>query len=109
MSATIVVVNGVLEPDGTVHLDELPELCPGPVSVAIKRIEEPDSGPFALLKHESQGVQQEARRPVRLPDAPWLDESSSAPLDLPRPSRQRPVQVRRGSKRAPMLLLSESS
>ncbi len=59
------VYDGILEADGTIHLDRPPEVPPGPVQVTLRaRIANGKNDPL-------------------LPDPPWPDESISAPCDLP--------------------------
>jgi len=53
-----------------------------------------------LIANETRYSRSEAER---LPDVPWLDDSISAPFDLPRPGVAERVQPRPVSKRLPEL------
>jgi len=70
------IYDGVLEADGTIHLDQTPELTPGPVRVAL-RPRLPSAASDLLL-----------------PDPPWPDESIPAPCDLPMFGRRERVTLR---------------
>ena len=63
-TASTVVLEGDLRPDGTIALDRFPPLPPGRVRVTVQVIEPPP--PVAIL-----------------PDLPWLDDCISVPFDLP--------------------------
>jgi hypothetical protein len=67
------VYDGVLDADGTIHLDHPPEVRPGRVHVTVRP----------------------AARDFMLPDPPWPDESIPAPFDLPMPGPIRRIQTRR--------------
>ncbi|MBX9584961.1 MAG: hypothetical protein K2X87_32045 [Gemmataceae bacterium] len=69
---------GTLRPDGAVILDEPPPLAPGRVRVALRPLPA-----------------------VRLPDPPILDESISAPFDLPYEGPVTPVIAERIDYRYP--------
>ena len=77
------VYDGVLEADGTIHLDHPPELRPGRVRVAVR--------PVVAL----------AASGVLLPDAPWEDESIPAPCDLPIAGPRKTIHPRPGQVRLP--------
>jgi hypothetical protein len=55
-------LEGILQPDGSLILDEKPILPPGRVRVALQPLPESPTGA------------------ARMPDAPWLDDSISSPL-----------------------------
>ena len=42
-----------------------------------------------------------AKKPLRLPDQPWLDQSLPVPFDLPRPAGARPIETRQATERLP--------
>jgi hypothetical protein len=44
MSSAPVVVRGTLQPDGSLRLDETPDLPPGPVVVTLRAVAEPVQG-----------------------------------------------------------------
>jgi len=83
-----IVVRGILQPDGTVNLEESPNLPPGPVQVTLQQI---------------------PRQIHRLPDPPLEDPSALPPLDLPRMGPIRPVHPVRVTKRLPDLPLDENT
>jgi hypothetical protein len=64
-TGSAVVIKGTLRRDGTIELEHRPEMGPGPVLVRLEPLGPPGAGAFCL------------------PDAPWLDESTPAPTDLP--------------------------
>lgn len=64
-----VIVFGTLHPDGTIRLDPLPPMPPGPVQVTIRRVQ----------SHQ------------RLPDSPVDDLENTPPVDLPRMGALRSV------------------
>jgi hypothetical protein len=67
MITNAVEIEGTLQSDGRIVLDQRPKNIPvGRVRVVLQ-----------ALADERKGAE-------RLPDAPWLDESISAPFDLPR-------------------------
>ena len=74
-----IVLNGVLNADGSLKLDHRPELPPGRVRVTLQLL------PEAL----------------RLPDPPWNDESVPAPFDLPRFGTAERVLPRLAGERLP--------
>ena len=69
--ANSVVLFGVLQPDGTLRLDQPPEIPPGPVQVTIRAVAQPRE---------------------RIPDLPIEDPSAPPPFDLPRLGTMRAVQ-----------------
>ena len=77
-----VVVDGMLRSDGTLKLDVVPRLAPGRVRVTLQPLE------------SRVGAE-------RSPDGPWLDESISAPFDLPRPGLAERVEARIVTERLP--------
>lgn len=79
-----VVVNGILRSDGTLKLDAVPRLAPGRVRVTLQSLESQTGG-------------------ERLPEGPWLDESISAPFDLPRQGLAERIKVRMITERLPEL------
>jgi hypothetical protein len=79
MIANTIEINGTLQADGRLILDEKPALPPGRVRVALRALAE------------------------RLPDAPWVDENVSAPFDLPREGAVVRVQARAVLERLPEL------
>ena len=81
MPAMDIVVNGLLQPGGTLQLDFVPAMSPGRVRVTLQPLGNAE----------------------RLPDAPWLDESVSAPFDLPRPGARKRVHARVVAERLPDL------
>jgi hypothetical protein len=83
MANASIVLNAVLRPDGTLALDSQPPLPPGPVRVTLESLSELEA------------------KAVRLPDPPWLDESVSAPFDLPHFGRIVPVRPRLATDRLP--------
>lgn len=85
MSTVSTVIDGVLRSDGTLELDAPPQMPPGRVRVTLEPLVESRKG--------SQ----------RLPDEPWLDDSISAPFDLPRPNATTRVQPRYLAERLPEL------
>ena len=74
-------IEGTLEADGRLILDEKPALPPGRVRVALR--------PLANTE--------------RLPDAPWPDDAIPAPFDLPREGTVDRIQPRTVSERLPAL------
>ena len=83
MIAKTIAIAGTLQADGQLILDEKPALPPGRVRVALQ----------PLIEGPSQAE--------RLPDAPWFDDSISAPFDLPREGVVVRVQTRTFSERLP--------
>lgn len=83
MIANVIEIQGTLQPDGKLILDERPPLPPGRVRVAIQAVVEPPP------------------KSDRLPDEPWLDTSISAPFDLPRSGVLVRVQPRLLAERLP--------
>ncbi len=79
-----VVVDGMLRSDGTLKLDVVPRLAPGRVRVTLQSLGSRVGG-------------------ERLPDGPWLEESISAPFDLPRPGLAERVEARIVTERLPDL------
>jgi hypothetical protein len=79
MIANTVEIDGTLQADGKLILDEKPALRPGRVRVALRALVE------------------------RLPDAPWADDSVPAPLDLPHEGAVVRVQARPFAERLPEL------
>jgi len=79
MIANTIEIEGTLQADGKLILDEKPAMPPGRVRVALQALSE------------------------RLPDAPWADESIPAPFDLPREGAVVRVQTRRFPERLPEL------
>ena len=71
MSTTAIVLDGLLRSDGTLVFDAPPRFPPGRVRITLQRFEDGRAGK------------------ERLPDPPSMDESISAPCDLPRPSGER--------------------
>ena len=65
MIANTIEIEGTLQADGKLILDEAPNLPPGRVRVALQ----------SLGKGQTEAE--------RLPDLLWLDDSISAPIDLP--------------------------
>jgi len=66
MIANAIELEGTLQADGRLILDEKPAMPPWRVRVALQ--------PLIDGKANAE----------RLPDAPWLDDSIPAPFDLPR-------------------------
>jgi hypothetical protein len=85
MIAKLIEIEGTLQADGRLILDEKPALPAGRVRVALQ----------ALVPGKSQAE--------RLPDAPWPDDSIPAPFDLPREGAVVPVQTRTFAERLPEL------
>ena len=83
MIANTIEIDGTLQANGQLILDEKPALPPGRVRVALQ----------PLVEKETQAE--------RLPDVPWLDENISAPFDLPRPGNVVRVQPRAVLERLP--------
>jgi hypothetical protein len=83
MSTMSVVATGLLKADGTLEQDQPPGLPPGRVRVTLQTMGEKETGV------------------VRLPDAPWSDDSIPAPFDLPRPGVVERVQPRPVAQRLP--------
>jgi hypothetical protein len=83
MATASIVLNGVLKSDGTLELNTQPPIPPGPVRITLESLSEPRS------------------ETVRLPDPPWLDESVSAPFDLPHFAPAEQVQPRGATERLP--------
>ena len=83
MIANAIEMEGTLEADGRLVLDEKPALPPGRVRVALQ--------PLEVVRPKVE----------RLPDVPWSDDSISAPLDLPRPDDWVRVQPRAIPERLP--------
>ncbi len=71
MSTASIVLDGLLKPDGTLVFDAPPPLPPGRVRITLQQFENSRAGK------------------ERLPDPPQIDESISAPCDLPRPRGER--------------------
>jgi hypothetical protein len=67
MSIASIVLDGLLKPDGTLVFDAPPPLPPGRVRITLQQLENSRAGK------------------ERLPDPAQIDESISAPYDLPRP------------------------
>ena len=80
------VISGNLNSDGTIQLDRPPAILPGRVQVLLRPLSTPES------------------REARLPDAPWPDESRSAPFDLPRPGVSERVYPQQACDRLPDFL-----
>lgn len=83
MATASIVLNGLLKSDGTLELNSQPRLPPGPVRITLESLSEPQSAT------------------IRLPDPPWLDESVSAPFDLPHFTPAEQVQPRVATERLP--------
>ena len=81
MIATTVEIEGTLDADGRLILDERPALPPGRVSVALRTL--------ALAE--------------RLPGPPSLDDAIPAPIDLPYSAVIVRIQPRATSERLPEL------
>jgi hypothetical protein len=64
MIANTIELEGTLQADGRLILDEKPALKPGRVRVALRPL-------------------MESQIRERLPDSPWLDDTIPAPFDLP--------------------------
>ncbi len=71
-----VVLDGNLDPDGTIRLDRPPDVPPGRVRITLQPL--PATVPGAIC----------------LPDGPWLDDAISAPFDLPFPGKTERVHPR---------------
>ena len=86
------VAQGVLRPDGWIELLDPVDLPsePRPVTVTVADREATTVVPSTA-----------APRLTRKPGGVWLDESISAPFDLPRPGTPRPVKVEPGGVRLP--------
>lgn len=98
MSSASVSLNGVLTPEGTLVLEDRPDLPPGPVEVLLRsRPAASDEGGTDL----SDGAAADLRANFRQPDAPMPDTAISAPYDLPRPGPIQAVKVRHVSHRDP--------
>jgi hypothetical protein len=82
VNAADITIAGMIRPDGSLELEQQPNLPPGPVQVTLRSI------PVAT-------------RMPRRPDEPWPDESVPAPFDLPRPAPARRVHPRRATLRLP--------
>ncbi len=93
MIATVIEMEGTLQADGRLVLDEVPALPQGRVRVSLQPL-----------------TAQRAARD-RLPDPPWTDDSISAPCDLPYENALVSVQTRSIPERLPDVLfgLSEDS
>ena len=85
MIANTIEVAGTLQANGQLILDEKPALPPGRVRVALQ----------PLVEKETLAE--------RLPDVPWLDDSISAPFDLPRLGAVVRVHPRAVAERLPEL------
>lgn len=83
MRTNTVEVAGTLHADGQLVLDEKPALPAGRVRVAL------------------QALSGASRATERLPDAPSLDESTSAPFDLPHEGVVEQIQPRALVERLP--------
>ena len=83
-------VPGTINPDGSLELDEPVDVAPGRVQVTVRR---------------SRTSIQSAD--VRLSGPPWIDEASSPPFDLPRPTPVPVVLMRRGIPRLPDAIFDE--
>ena len=83
------VAQGVLRPDGWIELLDPVDLPsePRPVTVTVADREATTVVPSTA-----------APRLSREPGGVWLDESISAPFDLPRPGTPRPVKVSRATQ-----------
>lgn len=79
MIARTIEIDGTLQADGKLILDEKPALPPGRVRVVLRTLAE------------------------RLPDLPWSDDSISAPFDLPREGAVVRIQARAVLERLPEL------
>ena len=79
-----VTVQGTINPDGSLELDEPADVLPGRVQVTVRRV--------------GSSIQS---ADVRLPDPPWIDEACVPPFDLPRPTPVPVVLLRRGIPRLP--------
>ena len=79
------IIHGLLKADGTLELDSPPRLPPGRVRVTVQ----------PLLDGRAETV--------RLPDAPWSDDSIPAPFDLPRFEQVERVQPKAVRERLPEL------
>jgi hypothetical protein len=77
MIANAIEIEGTLQADGLLILDEKPAMPPGRVRVALRALVE------------------------RLPDAPWADDGVPAPFDLPREGAVVRVQARSVPERLP--------
>jgi hypothetical protein len=83
MSTMSFVATGLLKADGTLEFDCPPPLPPGRVRITLQSLGEKETGV------------------VRLPDAPWPDDSIPAPFDLPRPGVVERVQPHQVAERLP--------
>ncbi len=83
MSTSSIVVQGLLNPDGTITLETIPELSPGPVKVTVEPLTT-KAGPSP-----------------RLPDEPFEDQSIPAPFDLTRPENLQRVVPKQVAERLP--------
>ena len=77
MIANTIEIEGTLQADGQLILDEKPALPPGRVRVTLQALVE------------------------RFPDGPWTDEGIPAPFDLPREGAVVRIQVRAFQERLP--------
>jgi hypothetical protein len=84
MIASTFEIGGTLHADGKLILDSKPPFPPGRVRVALR----------PLVERQSE----------RLPDAPWLDDSIPAPIELPHEHAVIRVQPRVISERLPEAL-----
>lgn len=103
MASATLAVKGVLEPDGSLHLAEVPSIPPGPVEVVLTSIAERPSTAEADAEREKECAPRAIprREVARRPDFIWPDECISAPFDLPRLGPRRRVEVRQGGVRLP--------
>jgi hypothetical protein len=90
MITPTIVLTGILRADGTVELDQRPDIPPGPVQVVLRRV------PRSCGGSEASGS-----GAGRLPDQPLEDEGVLVHFDLPRPAGGRPVPSRKGARRLP--------
>ncbi len=67
MSADTVIVTGILKADGTLELDERPDLAPGPVRVAISLapLHTPGESPRTILAVLDEILRRQAARGYR--------------------------------------------
>ena len=86
------VLQGMLRPDGLIELLEPVDLPsePRPVTVTLTEFQASTVVPSKTTP-----------RLQREPGGVWLDESISAPFDLPRPGTPRPVKAEPGGVRLP--------
>ncbi len=77
------VLEGILNSDGTIQLDRPPGVSPGRVRITLR----------PLSSSEPQDM--------CIPDDPWLDDAVSAPFDLPLPATPGRIRARQSHELLP--------